>query len=259
MGNVDGISWRWQKQYDKDSKDPFVLSRTKVDMFVECKRCFFLDRKLGVKRPSMPAFTLNVAVDGLLKKEFDSYRAKNEKHPLMESYGIDARPVDHEELPIWRENFEGVQYYDKKHNLIFTGAIDDLWINDAGEYVVVDYKATAKDGEINLDDQWKVVYKRQMEFYQWLLRNKGYKVSNTGYFVYVNGKTDKKAFDAKLEFDVQIIPYTGDSSWVDKTVNDLHELLQSDEIPGASSACEYCAYRDNAGKAFKEIVNKTKK
>ena len=45
--------------------------------------------------------------------------------------------------------------------------------------IVVDYKATSKNSEVNLDAEWQIGYKRQMEFYQYLLRNNGFKVSDT--------------------------------------------------------------------------------
>jgi hypothetical protein len=47
------------------------LSRSKIDLFLECPRCFYLDNKLGLKRPPGYPFALNSAVDLLLKKEFD--------------------------------------------------------------------------------------------------------------------------------------------------------------------------------------------
>ena len=85
------------------------LSRSKIDLFIECSRCFYLDNKLGTKRPPGYPFTLNVAVDTLLKKEFDIHRAKKKAHPLMEQYKIDAVPFQHKELNIWRDNFKGIQ------------------------------------------------------------------------------------------------------------------------------------------------------
>ena len=123
------------------------------------------------------------------------------------------------------------------------GAIDDLWQNSNKEYIVVDYKATSKDQQINeLNKDWQIGYKRQMEIYQWLLRQNGYNVSRTGYFVYCNGKTDKKAFDAKLEFDITLIPYTGDSEWVENTINEIHKCLNQNQIPEADLNCDYCNY-----------------
>lgn len=114
---------------------------------------------------------------------------------------------------------------------MITGAIDDLWQNSQGEYIVVDYKSTSKNEEIvALDKDWQDGYKRQMEIYQWLLRQKGYKVSDTGYFVYCNGRTDLDVFDGKLEFDVTLVPYTGNDSWVDGTIRDIHACLRAEKF-----------------------------
>ena len=84
-----------------------------------------------------------------------------------------------------------------------------MWVKPNGEYIIVDYKATSKKRS-HVDADWQIGYKRQMEIYQWLFRKNDYKVSSTGYFVYCNGDTDKKAFDGKLEFNIKIIPYIGD-------------------------------------------------
>lgn len=188
---------------------------------------------------------MNSAVDHLLKKEFDTHRTAEIKHPIMEKYGVDAVPAKHEKLDEWRHNFTGVGTLHAATNFYVFGAIDDLWINSKGEYIVVDYKATAKDEEINaLDKDWHDGYKRQMEIYQWLLRQNGFTVSSTGYFVYCNGKADRKAFDGKLDFDVTLIAYTGNSEWVDTALADAKACLDENKIPKADPACDYCAYVD---------------
>jgi hypothetical protein len=137
----------------------------------------------------------------------------------------------------------GVQYLHEPTNLLITGAIDDLWINSKGEYIVVDYKSTSKDEEITeLNKDWQDGYKRQMEVYQWLLRQNGLKVSDNGYFVYCNGVTDCDKFDNRLEFKISLIPYKGDDSWVEKAITDAHVCLNSDSIPECSSECDFCSY-----------------
>ncbi len=234
-----------KKLYNPKDKEPFKISRSKIELFIDCPRCFYLDRRLGIKRPGAMPFTLNSAVDNLLKQEFDVHRAKGEKHPLIEEYGVDAVPAPHDDLNKWRHNFAGVQFSDEKNNFLIFGAIDDLWINSKGEYIVVDYKATSKLGEIeSLDDVYKggASYKRQMEIYQWLLRKNGYKVSDTGYFVYCNGIKDAKAFDKKLEFKVNLIEYKGDDSWIEKTVSEIKKCLNSNKIPASGEDCEFCDY-----------------
>ncbi|MEN9407112.1 MAG: hypothetical protein RLZZ455_328 [Candidatus Parcubacteria bacterium] len=237
-------SQRTRNIYDPSSDEPFRLSRGKIDNFLNCPRCFYLDRRLGVGQPPGYPFSLNSAVDKLLKKEFDLHRAKGTAHPLMKTYGIDAVPLAHEKIDEWRDSLRrGITVPIKGTNVVVTGGVDDVWVTPHGEYIIVDYKATSKDGEVSLDAEWQIGYKRQMEIYQWLFKQNGFKVSDTGYFVYCNGDTDKKAFDGKLEFTIKLLPYTGDSSWVEGVIADAIACLQSDVMPESSEECDFCSYR----------------
>ncbi|HYD93503.1 MAG TPA: PD-(D/E)XK nuclease family protein [Candidatus Paceibacterota bacterium] len=246
------------KTFDPSAKDPFVISRSKIDLFSECKRCAYLDMRLGVKRPSGPSFTLNNAVDELLKREFDGHRADGTSHPLMKAYGLDAVPFKDGRLDEWRDALRrGVKTHHEESNLIVRGGIDDVWCSPEGELMVVDYKATAKKEGPKTEDDLYPSYKRQVEVYQWLFRRNGFKVSPTAYFVYVNGKMDSKAFDGKLEFDVCLISYQGDDSWIEKTLMDMRKTLSSEEIPPVGTAfgggpCDFCTYREAAGKSLQK-------
>ena len=220
------------------------LSRSKIDLFVECPRCFYIDNKLGVARPPGFPFNLNSAVDHLLKKEFDIHRKGKSAHPLMAKYNVAAIPFEHPDIDTWRENFKGLEVQHKPTGFTVSGAIDDVWVNAQDELMVVDYKSTSKDEEIiSLDQDWQDGYKRQMEIYQWLLRHMGFNVSSTGYFVYANGQKDRKAFDSKLEFDITLIPYTGNDGWIDKTLLDIKKTLDGTLVPLPSNDCDYCRYR----------------
>ncbi|EKE05110.1 MAG: hypothetical protein ACD_19C00426G0132 [uncultured bacterium] len=239
--------------YDKDSPFSFRLSRSKIDLFINCPRCFYLDRKLGVTQPPGYPFSLNSAVDKLLKKEFDIHRAKGTKHPLMEKYKIDAIPLAHEKINEWRDSLRaGITYNVPGTNIIVTGGVDDMWVSPKGEFIVVDYKATSKEAEVSLDADWQIGYKRQMEIYQWLFRMNGFTVLPTGYFVYCNGDADKEAFDGKLEFNIKIIPYKGDDSWVKGIILNAYYCLQSDELPESGKDCDYCKYRKAVGEHEKK-------
>ncbi|MBP6943108.1 MAG: PD-(D/E)XK nuclease family protein [Candidatus Buchananbacteria bacterium] len=243
---------RTRNLFDPASKEPYKLSRSRLENFLRCERCFYLDRRLGVDTPPGFPFNLNSAVDTLLKKEFDAHRANSTRHPLCAAYNLDLIPFAHPSLNVWRENFQGVQYHHQPTNLIITGAVDDLWQNEEGMIYVVDYKSTSKDSDVTIDAQWQDGYKRQLEIYQWLLRRNNLSVSNTGYFVYCNGKTDRAAFDGKLEFDIKILPYSGNDSWVEKAIICAHKCLTRKTIPAANKNCDYCCYREAAKKAEKQ-------
>src|SRR3989344_2174264 len=238
---------RTRNIFDPASSIPYKVSRSKIDLFLNCPRCFYLDRRLGVGQPSGPPFSLNAAVDRLLKKEFDIHRAKKSAHPLMTHYGIDAVPYEHEKLDLWRDSLGGgIQYLHEPTNLLITGGVDDVWVNPQGGLIIVDYKATSKTTEVNLDAEWQIGYKRQMEMYQWLFRQNGFQVEDMGYFVYCNGDADKEAFDGKLEFKITILPYEGNDQWVEKAISDLYACLMGDTIPKSGPQCDFCAYRKAA-------------
>ena len=244
---------RTRNLFDPNSEKPFEISRSKLELFVECPRCFYLDRRLGIARPSGPSFSLNSAVDGLLKKEFDIHRVGQRPHPLMETYNINAVPFQHQKMNEWRYVFSGVRVFHPQSNFIVYGAVDDIWVNtETKSLFIVDYKSTSTEKEITLDEKWKEVYKRQMEIYQWLARHnqdlKKYQISDTGYFVYCNGRKDPEAFDGKLEFDIKIIPYNGNDSWVEEKIVGARQCLMKNEIPPMDKDCDFCRYREEIRK-----------
>lgn len=245
--NYGGSKWR--------------LSRSKIDLFMECPRCFYLDNKLGTGRPRGPAFTLNVAVDTLFKKEFDKYRNEGSKHPIMTEYKIDAIPFAHEKLDTWRENFEGIEHRHKPTNMVVSGAVDDIWLKSDGELIVVDYKSTAKEGHITTlaDSAWAEQYERQIGVYQWLLIQNGFKVSKTGYFVYANGNSTEAEFANKLIFETTLVACDGVTDWLEPTLIKIKDCLESDTLPEIGSTCEFCQYREAAGKKLQAIHRQSKK
>lgn len=228
----------------------WTLSRSKIDLFSECPRCFYIDNKLGVARPPGFPFNLNSAVDALLKKELDAHRIAGTRHPLAEAYGLDAVPFAHAKMDEWRDALRsGVKYVHPPTGLTVRGGVDDIWVGKDGKLIVIDYKATSKDGKIeSLDEEWHRGYKRQIEVYQWLLRKNGFEVSDTGYWFYANATKDRPAFDGRLDFELTLVPYKGSTDWVEGTLLALKACLDSAELPAASSECDYCNYRDAVAK-----------
>ncbi len=256
MANND---WRKKFQYDPKRNDPFRISRSKIDLFTQCPRCFYLDVRLGVKRPSMPGFTLNIAVDELLKKEFDTHRKAKTPHPYMENEGLDAVPYDSPDLDAWRDSLKrGIQFHHKPTNLIIRGGIDDIWIDSNGDVIIVDYKATSKKDEPTIEGGWGDQYKRQMEIYQWLFKKNDFSVSPIGYFVYCNGRKNEDGFSNRLNFDIYMIPYSGNTDWVEGIITELHSALQGD-LPLANPDCEHCNYRVRAYSHEEETPKESKR
>ncbi len=94
-----------------------------------------------------------------------------------------------------------------------------------------------------MEDHYTQVYKKQIEVYQCIFRQKDFKVNETGYFVYANAGKNRDKFDARLEFELQIISHKGDTSWVEGTIMEIKKTLESGAIPESNTDCEYCMYR----------------
>ena len=230
------------KNYEAHQVEPFLISRSKVDLFLNCPRCFYLDVKLGIKRPPGYPFNLNNAVDALLKKEFDIYRKQGQPHSYMIEAGINAIPFNHEKIDEWRSR-KGIKVFHEPSNLTAYGIVDDIWIDkDTEELIIVDYKATSKADEVTLDADWQIGYKRQMEFYQWLFRENGFKVAKKGWFVYCNGIKDRETFNNRLDFNIKMLPYEGDDHWVEPSLEAIKNMLDLNKIPERHEDCDYCSY-----------------
>ncbi len=234
---------RGRNLFDPASTKPYRISRSGLELFHDCPRCFYYDKRLGQARPPGFPFNLNSAVDTLLKREFDAFRNQGKPHPLMKKAGIKAVPFAHPDLEKWRTNFTGVQALHRPTNMLVTGAVDDLWENSDGELIVVDYKATAKAAEITeLNEKWHSGYKRQIEIYQWLLRQNGFAVSSTAYWVYANGDTAAERFEETLRFRMTVIPYDGSDDWVEDHIEAAKKCLLRGNPPPASDECPYCDF-----------------
>lgn len=242
-----GNYWKERSQpYVPGQTVPFKVSRSKIELFMQCPRCFWLDVRLKITRPNGPPFNINKTIDELFKKEFDTHREAQTPHPIMVAGGLKAIPMQHQNLEDWRNTFIGVTTIHKPTNLHVFGGIDDVWVNEDGEAIVVDYKATSKDKEVSIDSDWQISYKRQLEIYQWLLRQNGIIVNDTGYFVYTNARIDVDVFGDKLEFVTKLIPYSGTDTWVEPTLVKMKQCMDGD-MPAVGTAamggeCDFCAY-----------------
>ncbi len=241
---------RHRGTFKPDNPEPYELSRSRIETFIGCKACFWLQQIGNVKPPQMPAFTINTTTDILLKRDADAVRGKLSL-PLWEENGLGHMiPFEHEHLENWTNSLnygKDDTFFNVIHeetNIKLGGGLDDVFLNtESGQIHIVDYKSTAQGTRspdkyekkpVSLDDPWKMAYKRQMDMYVWVARNKGFDVSNTGYFVYVDAQhkdidgmlTDrKKPSTAWMEFDTSIIAYEADPSWIEPTLLEIKDFL----------------------------------
>jgi hypothetical protein len=244
-------------RYRPNQNEPFPLSRTSVELYLRCPRCFYLatSEKYDISPPSGPMSYIPTAIDRILKSEFNIYRHIQEPHPYLIEREIDAVPFQHDKIEDWQSIFKGIRFHHHDTNLILYGAIDDCWRHTRSEELfIVEYKSTTakkdkKTGQPideNLDEKsapWKYWYKKQVEFYQWLFQNNNFTVSNTAYFLFCSALYQGVSeFKDNLQFKINIVPYQGNYSWVEETIRNIKNVLDSEEIPNSNENCNYCNY-----------------
>jgi len=227
----------------RHSRDLRQLSRSKLDLFLECQRCFFEDVAQRNPRPPIPAYSLNNTVDALFKREFDEYRARGEPHPLFARVSLDAVPLQDPRLNDWRDYRKGVRWDDPVTGWTLYGAVDDLWRGSDGRVIVADYKATATDRTLNTAGLYPQ-YRRQADVYQFLVAQQGYAVDERAWFVYANAVLDATGFRDTLSFRTTLVPYVGNQDWVMGAFHAAVATATSTVAPRANPDCKWCACFD---------------
>jgi hypothetical protein len=234
--------------YKPNQSTDFKVSRSKFSDFLTCPRCFYMDRVLGLAEPSLPGWALNSATDELLKKEFDVCREKQIPHRLFKEYDLEhVIPFKHDEMDQWRDALRGgILHRFEDTNFILSGGVDDIWFNTkTEELIVVDYKSQASLDPVEtcayLRNVYHQGYKLQMDFYNYLLKSKGYKISPTSYFLVVNADRTAEGFYGKMVFSETLIPYENNILWIPEKIKEMIKTMNSNTLPDSHKSCENCA------------------
>ena len=195
------------------------------------------------------SWTLNETTDRLLKKEFDICREEQTPHRIFLENNLDHLvPFDHPDIEKWRDSLRaGLMSRHDNTNIILTGGVDDIWLNTiTDELIVVDYKSQSNRRPVEpwsyLSSVYHTAYKIQLDFYAYLLKEMGFEVATTGYFLVCNGDKEADSFNGKLEFSETIIPYETETDWIKPEIDKMYQLMNSCNVPSSNPSCENCAY-----------------
>lgn len=210
------------------------LSPSSLNLYLECQHCFWLDKKMGAKRPPPYPYALNSAVDTLLREEFDAYRRRNEAHPLLLENKIKAKLFQNQRLlDQWRDNFHGIKYYDSKLDATLFGAVDDILEFEGGKLAPLDYKSTGSK-VANVYDRFQL----QIDTYTFLLEKNGYKTNGKGYLAFYIVDKDKGFID-RLPFRKEIHEIEANPSDVYEIFKDAVFVLKGSTPPPHSKDCPF--------------------
>ena len=241
-----------KKLYSNNSARPFKLSRTKIDLFFECRRCFFLDQKFGINRPHGTPLVLSNRIVDDFKKELNICRIEKNIHSKVKELNKNLIPISHNKLEEWKNSFKGASFLDDSTNLLIFGVVDDIWLNrstNKNHSVII--KSNSKKNQMSYENIWPG-YWRQLSLYSFLLSKNLLPMSSTGILVFINTPTSVDQMENKKNFNLNIFEKILDFDWIEPTIKEISKTLNKETSPESSKKCKYCNYYYNVKKLTNE-------
>ncbi|MEM2130935.1 MAG: PD-(D/E)XK nuclease family protein [Candidatus Woesearchaeota archaeon] len=213
---------------------PYSLSPSTINLFLDCKKCFWLQFRKNLKRPEGIFPSLPSGMDRILKEHFDSYIDKKELPPVLKKHNVDASLFsDKELLNKWRDNRIGISFTDENGNIL-KGAIDNLLIKGK-KLIVLDYKTRGYDVKEDTHEH----YVPQLNFYNLLFRKNGFETEDYSYLLFYH---PDKIVENIFLFHTHLVKIEVNIKEAEKIWKDALNLLEG-PMP-KSEDCEYCKYRE---------------
>jgi hypothetical protein len=210
------------------------LSPSALNLFLDCPRCFWLEKNKGIIRPRGIFPSLPGGMDLVIKKYFDEYRIKNELPPEINGRVNGKLFQNKSILDKWR-NWRSTDlcYEDKSLNAVLSGALDDCLVED-NSYIPLDYKTRGSE----LKEDPRKYYQTQLDCYCLMLEASGYKTKGLAYLLYYWPIEVQE--NGMVKFHVEPIKIETNIESAKKIFKDAVILLSS-ELQKASVGCEYCS------------------
>ena len=211
----------------------YKLSPSRMNLFFECERCFWLRVNDKVKRPSGPFPSLPSGVDKKVKKHFDRFRKRDGSPPELEERDLELFQ-DQEFLEKARSWRTEPKWQDPETGALLRGGVDDLLV-DGEDIVVLDYKTRGypPKGENGAPGY----YERQVNLYNLILRENGYETADYGLILYFY--PDKVNEEGDFVFHTELREVEVNMEKAREMVRDAVETLDG-SIPPHDKNCDFC-------------------
>ncbi len=215
-----------------------MLSPSKLSLFKDCKRCFWLDVNEGVKRPAGISSSLPNGIDLILKRHFDEFRSNHALPPEISGKLNGHLFDDMETLKTWRNNFKGLQYEDEESGMVLRGAVDDMFVTEDGYFIPIDFKTRG----FKLKENSHEYYQHQMDIYCFLLEKNGMKAGNFACLLFYYPTSTEGS--GKFSFEIEMVKMDTNKENGERLFRDAVKLLFG-PIPEANPNCEWCRWNRN--------------
>ena len=211
----------------------YKFSPSSLSLLKDCPRCFWLRFNRKINRPDSIFPSLPSGMDRILKEHFDFFMRKGELPPELSELKGYKLFDDEELLKVWRSNFKGIQWTDKKGNL-FRGAIDNILVKGK-KLVVLDYKTRGYP----LKEDTHEHYQDQMDIYNFLLRKNDYETEDYTYLVFYH--PHKVEENGHVCFNTDIVKVKVNIKNAENIFKNAVKVLEG-EIPAPSDECGFCTW-----------------
>lgn len=225
----------------KKGSQYFQLSPSSLSLYNDCKRCFWLQLKHKIYKPRGIFPSLPGGMDGVIKVYFDKFRnTKPGLPPELIGEVAGKLYTDQARLNGWRSRTGGLFYIDKKQNAKLLGLLDDC-LQDGEVCIPLDYKTRGYPPK----DDTSGYYQHQLDIYEFLLQQNGFKTKGLGYLVYYHPVEVRE--DGVVQFEITPKAMKSDPKRAKKLFDDALKLLQSDTAPKPGDRCEFCPWGKRQG------------
>ncbi len=224
------------------------LSPSTLNIFLECPRCFWLDKVKGIKRPRGIFPSLPGGMDLVIKRYFDGFRLNGGMPPEVQGKlpgELFSNIATLEKWRNWRNS--DLRYEDKASNATLIGALDDCLVED-GCYIPLDYKTRGSEPR----GDHRKYYQNQLDCYCLMLESCGFRTKGLAYLLYY--WPQEVSQDSVVKFHVEPIRIETNIESAKRIVQDAAKLL-SGPMPKPGANCEYCtrvAQRKDEHRAIKD-------
>lgn len=217
----------------------YKLSPSKLNLFLECPLCFWLNEK-GIHRPSGPFPSLPGGIDRKLKEYFDKYRQQGKLPPELQGKVEGKLYNNMEKMNTWRNARKGISWTDEEGNILF-GAIDECLINGEN-FIVVDFKTY---GGSKIEDDKVGFYQNQLDCYALLFEKNNLKHPGYSYLIFFMPKEVKE--NGEINFDIQVKRVKVDSKRALKNFKEAIKLIKESR-PQKNNECRFCSWAEKEWK-----------
>jgi CRISPR/Cas system-associated exonuclease Cas4 (RecB family) len=214
------------------------LSPSSTNVFLDCPRCFWLEKNRKIKRPRGPFPSLPNGMDREIKRYYDRCRAEGMLPSELAGRVSGVLFPDQVLMKKWRHyKSTPLKYVCPETGAILSGALDDCLV-DGGILTPLDYKT--KGGALKEADIIGTYYQNQMNSYELMLAASGYGTRGEGVLVYYYPAEVRES--GITQFTVEPVILKTDPEDAKGVVLRAAQCWRSPEPPEPNPGCEYCNY-----------------